>query len=241
VSHDRHGTHDRVRSGLPAGGITYRRAVDAVPDPAPAPGTSPTTTVREELREVTRQRLLVAAEEIFQRDGYSGTTVGSIATSANVSRATFYLHFTDKSDVLMTLMRANLAETPDYWREVDAALVSGDRSALRASLRNTLNWYEQHSNILRPVREAMAANRHLAQKVDGNFAGFADEMSGYLARVPPQERDRAHLRLQLLMIQLDQLAYRIVVLGQESIDREQMLDEVTDIWRLTLPGPGRPS
>lgn len=215
--------------------ITYRRAVDALPDTGSEPGIPPSMTVREELREVTRQRLLSAAEQIFQRDGYSGTTVGSIATSANVSRATFYLHFTDKSDVLMTLMRANLAETPDYWREVDAALVDGDRNALRASLRNTLNWYEQHSNLLRPLREALAANPQLAQQVEGSFAGFADEMSGYLARVPPQERDRAHLRLQMLMIQLDQLAYRIVVLGQKSIDREVMLDEVTDIWRLTLP------
>ncbi len=214
--------------------ITYRRAVDAPSDPGPVPDAPPSMTVREELREVTRQRLLSAAEGIFQRDGYSGTTVGSIATSANVSRATFYVHFTDKFDVLMTLMRADLAETPDYWREVDVALVSGDRGALRASLRNTLNWYEQHASLLRPVREALAANPRLAQQSGGPFAGFADEMSGYLARVPPQERGRAHLRLQLLMIQLDQLAYRIVVLGQKSIDREVMLDEVTDIWRLTL-------
>lgn len=212
----------------------YRGAVGAPPDIEPDPGT-PSTTVREELREVTRQRLLSSAEQIFHRDGYSGTTVGSIATAANVSRATFYLHFTDKSDVLMTLMRANLAETPDYWREVDAALVDGNREALRASLANTLNWYEQHSNLLRPVREALAANPHLGQQVKGSFAGFADEMSGYLARVPAADRDRAHVRLQLLMIQLDQLAYRLVVLGNRSIDREVMLDEVTDIWRLTLP------
>lgn len=215
--------------------IAYRRAVGAQTDIDPGPGTPPSTTVREELREVTRQRLLSAAEAVFQRDGYSGTTVGNIATSANVSRATFYLHFTDKSDVLLTLMRADLAETPGYWREVDAALVDGDRNALRASLRNTLNWYEQHSNLLRPVREALAANPRLVQHFEGSFAGFADEMSGYLARVRPQDRDRAHLRLQLLMIQLDQLAYRLVVLGQKSIDREVMLDEITDIWRLTLP------
>jgi AcrR family transcriptional regulator len=198
-------------------------------------------TVREELREVTRQRLLSAAETVFQRDGYSGTTVANIAASANVSRATFYLHFTDKSEVLMTLMRADLAETPDYWREVDAALVGGDRSALRASLRNTLNWYGQHSGLLRPLREALAVTPYLAQQVDGNFAGFADQMSGYLARVPPEDRERAHLRLQLLMIQLDQLAYRLVVLGQKSIDLESMLDEVTDIWRLTLPATRQPS
>ncbi|TKJ22186.1 TetR/AcrR family transcriptional regulator [Blastococcus sp. CCUG 61487] len=212
--------------------------MSAATDTEPDPDGTPQTTVREELREVTRQRLLSAAEAVFQRDGYSGTTVGNIASTANVSRATFYVHFTDKSDVLMTLMRANLAETPDYWREVDAALVLGDRDALRASLRNTLNWYAQHANLLRPLREALAANPTLAQRVEGSFAGFADEMTGYLAGVRPQDRDRAHLRLQLLMIQLDQLAYRIVVLGQKSIDREVMLDEVTDFWRLTLPPVG---
>lgn len=228
--------------GIPGGtAVAYRRVVGTESGTEPGPGTPPSMTVREELREVTRQRLLSAAEEAFERDGYSGTTVGNIAASANVSRATFYLHFTDKSDVLMALMGANLAETPDYWREVDAALVGGDRDVLRASLRNTLNWYEQHANLLRPMREAFAVTPHLAQRVEGNFAGFADEMSGYLARVRPQDRRRAHLRLQLLMIQLDQLAYRLIVLGQKSIDREVMLDEVTDIWRLTLPAAQQPS
>jgi AcrR family transcriptional regulator len=220
--------------------VAYRRAVGAQTDIDPGSDPPPTLTVREELREATRRRLLSAAETVFQRDGYSGTTVGDIATAANVSRAAFYLHFTDKSDVLMALMRANLDETPDYWREVDAALVEGDRNTLRASLSNTLRWYEQHSNLLRPVREALAAHPSLADQFQGSFAGFADEMSGYLARVRPEDRGRAHLRLQLLMIQLDQLAYRIVVLGRTGIDREVMLDEVTDIWRLTLPEAEQP-
>ncbi|SOC46682.1 transcriptional regulator, TetR family [Blastococcus aggregatus] len=226
------------RTGPTLTTTTYRRAVDA--RSGTGPGTPPNLTVREELREATRQRLLSAAEEIFQRDGYSGTTVGNIAAAANVSRAAFYLHFTDKADALITLMRANLAETPEYWREVDAALVSGDRTALRASLRNTLTWYEQHAHLLRPVREALAAHPHLTQKVQGNFARFADEMSGYLDRVPARDRDRARLRLQLLIIQLDQLAYRLVVLGNTSIDRDVMLDEVTEIWRLTLPAAAQP-
>jgi AcrR family transcriptional regulator len=197
--------------------------------------------VREELREATRQRLLSAAEGIFQRDGYSGTTVGNITTSANVSRATFYLHFADKSDVLMTLVRGDLADTPDYWREVDEALVDGGRTALWAALANTLNWYGQHSNMVRAVREAMAAHPHLARQFEGTFSGFADELSRYLSRVPPEQREGAHLRLQLLMMQLDQLAYRLVVLGQTGIDREVMLDELTEIWLLTLPATRRPA
>lgn len=212
--------------------------MDERPDVESDPGTPPSTTVREDLREATRQRLKTAAEAVFSRVGYSSATVGDIATGANVSRATFYLHFTDKSDVLMAVMRDNLADTPEYWREVDAALVADDRAALRASLNNTLHWYEQHTGLLRPVREAMAANPSLGQQTSGPFAGFADGMSGYLGRVRPPDRDRAHLRLQLLMIQLDQLAYRLIVLGQTDLDREGMLDELTDIWRLALPAAG---
>lgn len=224
------------RSSGTLAAIAYRRAVGAQTDPS----TPPVTTVREELREVTRQRLLAAAEGVFSRDGYSGATVGDIATAANVSRATFYLHFTDKSDALMAVMAANLVDTPEYWREVDAALVDGDRAALRASLANTLRWYEQHAGLLRPVREGLAANPALAAQALSPFAGFADEMSGYLERVGSPDRARAHVRLQLLMIQLDQLAYRLIVLGVKDLDRDVMLDEVTAIWLAALPAAQQP-
>jgi AcrR family transcriptional regulator len=196
-------------------------------------------TVRDELRELTHQRLLSAAEAVFERDGYVRTTVGNITTVANVNRATFYLHFTDKADVLLAVMRMNLADTPGYWREIDAALVEGGRDALRASLSRTLQWYEQHGRVLRPVREALATDPRIAAQTEGTFARFADEMVDYLASVPPDRRDRAHVRLQLLIIQLDQIAFRLVVQGLREVEREVMLDEVTDMWRLVLPVPER--
>jgi AcrR family transcriptional regulator len=195
-------------------------------------------TVRDELRELTRQRLLSAAETVFERDGYVRATVGNITREANVNRATFYLHFTDKADILLAVREANLADTPDYWREVDSALVDGGRDALRASLANTLRWYEKHASLLRPVREAFATDTQLALQTEGTFAGFADEMSGYLAGLPSEQRAGAHVRLQLLMIQLDQLAFRLVVQRRRELDRELILDEITDIWRLVLPAPG---
>lgn len=192
-------------------------------------------TARDELRELTHQRLLAAAEAIFERDGYWRTTVGSITKAANVSRATFYLHFTDKSTLLLAIMRTNLADTPVYWQQVDAALIDGGRDALRSALGRTLNWYQKHGLMLRTVREAMTSDPHLAEKTEGTIAGFADEMSDYLASVSSDQRTQAHLRLQLLIIQLDQLAFRLVVQGLRRIDRELMLDELTDIWQLVLP------
>lgn len=198
-------------------------------------------SVRDELRELTHQRLLSAAEEIFERDGYLRTTVGNITRQANVNRATFYLHFTDKAEILLAVLRANLADTPAYWHEVDAALVDGGRDAMRAALSRTLQWYQQHGGLLRPVREAFATDRHLAERAEGTFAGFADQMTGYLDMVPPDGRDRAHLRLQLLLIQLDQIAYRLIVQGLHGIDLDTTLDELTDIWQLVLPAARRTS
>ncbi|MCW2605218.1 MAG: TetR/AcrR family transcriptional regulator [Pseudonocardiales bacterium] len=210
-------------------------------DISPGPRSRLGLTVRDELRELTRQRLLTAAETVFEHDGYVRTTIGNIAKLANVNRATFYLHFTDKPDILLAVMRMNLADTPGYWHEIDVALVDGGRAALRAALSNTLRWYQQHGRVLRPVREALATEPHLAEQTEGTFAGFADEMAEYLAGVAPGERERAHLRLQLLIIQLDQIAFRLIVQGLREIDREVMLDEVTDMWRLVLPAAHHPS
>lgn len=222
----------RVGYGQPVGGTT----TDLEPDA----GARPSLSVRDELRELTHQRLLSAAQAVFEREGYLRTTVGNITRAANVNRATFYLHFTGKADVLLAVLRTNLADTPAYWRDVDTALVDGGRDALRASLSKTLNWYAQHGRLLIPVREAMATDHHLIEQTEGTFAGFAEEMSQYLASLLPDQRDRARLRLQLLLIQLDQLAFRLIVQHRQHIDRDVMLDEITDIWQLVLPAAQQP-
>lgn len=195
-------------------------------------------SARDELRDLTHRRLLTAGEEIFERDGYWRTTVSDITAAANVSRATFYLHFNDKSDLLLAVMKGTLAETPAYFRYVDAALVDGGRDKLRAALGRTLDWYQQHGRLLRTSREAMSSEPHLAETTERNFAHFADEMAEYLASLSPDARAHAHRRLQLLIIQLDQVAFRLVVQGLQRIEQEAMLDEMTDIWQLVLPPAG---
>lgn len=210
-------------------------------DMAPVAAVRSTLSVRDELRELTHQRLLSAAQAMFERDGYARTTIGNIAKEANVNRATFYLHFADKVEILRAVLQANLAETPEYWHEVDAALVDGGHDALRASLSNTLTWYAQHGRLLASVREAVATEPQVRDQPDGTFARFADEMSGYLALVLPEQRESAHLRLQMLIIQLDQMAFRLIVRRIRDIDRERLLDELTDIWMLALPPAQRSS
>lgn len=47
-----------------------------------------------------RQRLVVAALDLFTEQGYDNTTVAEIAERAGLTRSTFFRHFPDKRDVL---------------------------------------------------------------------------------------------------------------------------------------------
>ncbi|MFB7720032.1 TetR/AcrR family transcriptional regulator [Nocardia sp. NPDC056100] len=52
----------------------------------------------------TRQRLLEAARELFERQGFSATSVAQISQLAEVSLGTYYQYFQDRSDVMSALV-----------------------------------------------------------------------------------------------------------------------------------------
>jgi AcrR family transcriptional regulator len=67
--------------------------------------------------ERTRARMLVAAFELFGRQGYEQTTVAQIAAAAGVTEMTFYRHFGSKVQLLIDdpydpLIAAAIAEQP---------------------------------------------------------------------------------------------------------------------------------
>jgi AcrR family transcriptional regulator len=66
-----------------------------------------------------RERLVVAAVDLFTEQGYDATTVGQIAERAGVTRSTFFRYFPDKRELLVagqetlsTLLAEGIAEAP---------------------------------------------------------------------------------------------------------------------------------
>jgi AcrR family transcriptional regulator len=58
---------------------------------------------RREQAAETRRQILEAAQQLFERDGYAGTSMAAIASAAGVSLKTVYLAFETKSGVLRAL------------------------------------------------------------------------------------------------------------------------------------------
>jgi AcrR family transcriptional regulator len=60
---------------------------------------------REESRDQTRQHLLESALTAFMKNGFTATSVQSIASAAGYTRGAFYSNFHDKPELLLELLR----------------------------------------------------------------------------------------------------------------------------------------
>jgi AcrR family transcriptional regulator len=85
-----------------------------------------------------RQRLVLAALDLFTEQGYDNTTVIQIAERAGLTKATFFRHFTDKREVLFAgqevharLLADGAAAAPDSATPLEATAAALD--ALTAS------------------------------------------------------------------------------------------------------------
>jgi AcrR family transcriptional regulator len=64
------------------------------------PAAASVRTLRERKRDRTREALVNAAVELFERNGYEGTTVADIAAAADIGTRTFFSYFASKEELL---------------------------------------------------------------------------------------------------------------------------------------------
>ena len=83
----------------------------------------PTLNVRK--RQATRERIAACAARLVAEDGLSGTTVQSIASAADVGRATFFRYFSTKEDAVADGMTR-------HWLDVITAQLAGQPVGLSA-------------------------------------------------------------------------------------------------------------
>jgi AcrR family transcriptional regulator len=96
----------------------------------------------------TRERLLDAARELIEQDGYSGASVLQVAERAGVAAGTLYRHFESKEELFVEVFRAVCS------REERAMLAAG--AALQA---------EGHCTVVACLEEVLAT---FARRALGN-------------------------------------------------------------------------
>jgi AcrR family transcriptional regulator len=123
-----------------------------------------------------RERLVVAAVDLFTQQGYDATTVTQIAERAGVTRSTFFRYFPDKRDILVAgqetlslLLAEGIAEAPAGASPLEAVAAGLERvsSAMRPVNR-----------ALGPrVKAAVAASAELQERDALKSVGLAAAMT----------------------------------------------------------------
>ncbi|MDH2443810.1 helix-turn-helix domain containing protein [Amnibacterium sp. CER49] len=126
-----------------------------------------------------RERLVLAAVDLFHEQGYDETTVAQIAERAGVTKSTFFRHFPDKREVLVAGQAALSALLAEGIREAPAGAAPLD--AVAAGLRRAATAYGPVSREIAPRLEAVLAaseelRRRNAQKAVGMAAAMEEAL-----------------------------------------------------------------
>ena len=92
---------------------------------------------------VRRGELLEAARQVFERDGYHGTTVSAVVQAAGLSQGALYLYFADKKGIFAALQAemATLLRRRIYWVTRDEP---DPRRRREAGLRAYFEFYAEY-------------------------------------------------------------------------------------------------
>jgi TetR/AcrR family transcriptional regulator, ethionamide resistance regulator len=123
---------------------------------------------RADRRASLERRLLTATERLMQDEGLAFTelSVDRLANEAGISRATFYVYFEDKGQLLRLLARKVMDEISGaarrWWQIADRR----DPNDLRAAIRSIVHTYRKHSVLMAAVVETASYDAAVAAEFD---------------------------------------------------------------------------
>lgn len=195
-------------------------------------------TLRAEQKRATRARLMESARGLFAARGYAAVTVDDIAAEVGCSRATFYLHFPAKVDILIALAEDGM--TPSafaFYQDLDRVLDTGSRTEFTDWITRAIEWFIEYKDLLPAWDEATALEPEFRALAREGILALPNSMTHYLARWPEDKRDEARLRVELLVTQLERFFTRWAMLGTIDVAGDRAADVLTDIWFPALTAP----
>jgi AcrR family transcriptional regulator len=197
----------------------------------PRSNTTKRTSLRDEQRTFTRSRLIHSATEVIRDLGYANTTVGDITDRAGASRATFYLHFKDKDELVEALIADVDQDVEDYYTRLDGVIATKDRATFRSWVVDARRWFVDNEATVVTLYQ-YAASRDVAANV--GIRPYPVHMPIYTGATRSIERPQAEFRLWLAveMVARANLVWRQYLTTSE-LSEEEMVDVLADsLWSL---------
>jgi AcrR family transcriptional regulator len=188
---------------------------------------------RQDRAERTRNAILDAAAEVFDRRGFAGASLSEILTKAGVTKGALYFHFSSKEELAMALVE-------EQWKS-EVPLVDLEDGSLQTVI--DLCHALAHS-ILTNVR-VRASNRLV---LEANFTRPVPEVYhrwiGVLTKLLERAQEHGDLRKEwdpaLVADWVSATFLGIQTQSEVCTGMADLHDRITVQWRIALPGLAPP-
>ncbi|MFP5113066.1 TetR/AcrR family transcriptional regulator [Bacillaceae bacterium C204] len=164
---------------------------------------------KQERAQQKRNALLESGRTLFISNGYEQTTAKEIAANAGVATGTFYRYFSDKRQLLMSLLEDKL----DKLLPPEPTWISSDPESLLASLLENHNKRVSELGLSRVLPELVLKDPGLAE-----FLG--DARKKIYSRILIGLKQAEEKELTWKDLDLDAVAWAILVLVENSHGNE---------------------
>jgi len=186
--------------------------------------------------------IIEAAEAFLRERPFRDLTVDEVMRRTGLSRPSFYVHFRDRHELVLRLVRhieAELFTMSDRWYKG-----TGDGPTLvREALEGVVAVYERHGPVLRALADAAADDPAVEQAYGALVQSFVDATAEHVTEqtargaVEPVDDPRA---VATALIALNE-GYLRMSLGKEPATPScEVIETLTTIWTRTLYGRSDP-
>lgn len=150
-----------------------------------------------------RERILIAADELFRRHGIRGVGVEAIAEAAGTNKMTLYRHFESKDALIAEWVRGIIAQKEKVWDELEAKHPDDPAAQLvgwsRATAAALAQMEERGSVIMNALAELPEQDHPARRVIDEHRIREHDKILALCQRAGFAEPDLAADEFYLLL------------------------------------------
>ncbi len=188
-------------------------------------------------RDEAREAVIAAALELASSSSFKDLTVDEIAREAGVSRTAFYVHFRDKSELLLAAVEdvsSILYEEADRWWHGE-----GEPAELvRSAIAGIASVYAEHASLMRIATEVSTYDEEVREFWTGLVGRFIAATAAHIRLEQKAGRIRDSLGADTTADSLTWMTERCayIHLGRGGEAPEALTEALSSIWVAALYG-----
>jgi AcrR family transcriptional regulator len=189
----------------------------------------------------TMQKLLDAAMEAFDRRGYHATRVNDVVDIANMSHGTFYLYFSNMSDLVRALtieVATSATELYGALTQAGTALDGESREHLRQWIGDYSKLWLRYAPLFRSWTDLATVDDSVADRTRRTLSTLTDAMSAQISAAGMADDLSPEVTGLAVLAMLDRFHYLRDFMGQPVDD--EALETLTTMVHRALFTPVEP-